>query len=113
MKPNFTYAEVVYFVATLAATVTLSTHVGQWKRYGNEAAKSATQHTITQASTIGADQRLNAAYRDGLYVGKLTQQRGEARQPSVGRWSTSADRDAFSAGYSQANTRVASAMDGN
>lgn len=113
MKPNFTYAEVVYFVATLAATVTLTMHVGQWKRYGNEAGKAPAQHTITQASTIGADQRLNAAYRDGLYVGKLAQQRGDERQPSVGRWSTSADRDSFSAGYSEANTRVASAMSGN
>jgi hypothetical protein len=113
MKPNFTYAEVVYFVATLAATVTLTTHVGQWKRYGNEASKPAAQHTSAQASTIGADQRLNAAYRDGLYVGKLAQQRGEERQPSVGRWSTSVDRDAFSAGYSEANTQVVSAVDGN
>jgi len=61
----------------------------------------------SQSRTI--DLSLTAAYRDGLYVGKLAAQRGEQRLAPVGRWSTQTDRDAFLAGYQQANAQIAEA----
>jgi hypothetical protein len=55
------------------------------------------------------DPLLTAAYRDGLYVGKLAAQRGEQRAAPVGRWATQTDRDAFRAGYEQADLEIAKA----
>jgi hypothetical protein len=46
-------------------------------------------------------------------VGKLVAQRGEQRLAPVGRWATQADRDAFQAGYEQANPEIAQAHSGS
>ena len=43
----------------------------------------------------------DAAYRDGLFQGKLAAARGNKAIPSVGRWSSSEDRSSFVAGYTQ------------
>jgi len=59
------------------------------------------------------DQLLSAAYRDGLYVGKLAAQRGEQRLAPVGRWSAQSDREAFLAGYEQSNAEMAEASGNN
>ena len=52
----------------------------------------------------------DAAYRDGLYLGRLDAQAGRPRHVAAGRWSQDADRSSFragySAGYSQAITMV-------
>ena len=42
-----------------------------------------------------------AAFRDGLYLGRLAAQRGEEPHISEGRWSNQADRVLFTAGYAQ------------
>ena len=42
-----------------------------------------------------------AAFRDGLYLGRLAAQRGEEPHISEGRWSNQADRTLFTAGYAQ------------
>lgn len=63
--------------------------------------------------TVATGTTMTAAYRDGLYVGKLAAQRGEQRQAPVGRWATQADRDAFQAGYYQTNAQVAETIDEN
>jgi hypothetical protein len=42
-------------------------------------------------------------------VGKLAAQRGEQRLAPVGRWAMQIDRDAFLAGYEQANAEIAEA----
>ena len=47
----------------------------------------------------------NAAFRDGIYQGKLAAARGEREHLSVGRWSDRADREAFVAGYRQSYSR--------
>jgi hypothetical protein len=44
----------------------------------------------------------NAAYRDGLYVGKLAAEQGRDSHIASGRWSQENDRAAFAAGYEQA-----------
>ena len=43
----------------------------------------------------------DAAYRDGLYVGKLAHAANREMRPPVGRWSTEKDRASFAAGYRQ------------
>ena len=41
----------------------------------------------------------NAAFRDGLYVGKLAAEAGRPMRAPAGRWSTDADRARFVAGF--------------
>jgi len=61
-------------------------------------------------SQTGIPQATNAAYRDGLYQGRQSAERGFAHSAPVGRWSGSADREAFLAGYEQGyKTRAANA----
>jgi hypothetical protein len=53
-----------------------------------------------------ADQRLaatatNAAFRDGLHLGKLTAKQGGGAHISRGRWSSESDRAAFVQGYQE------------
>jgi uncharacterized protein with FMN-binding domain len=43
-----------------------------------------------------------AAYRDGLYVGKLQAEQGRTARLSTSRWSTERDRAAFANGYLEA-----------
>jgi hypothetical protein len=42
---------------------------------------------------------VDGAYRDGLYLGKLTAESGRQSRPPIGRWSTEMDRASFRAGY--------------
>jgi hypothetical protein len=46
-------------------------------------------------------QATNAAYRDGLFQGKLAAARGAKPIPSVGRWNGEKDRSSFAAGYKE------------
>ena len=50
-----------------------------------------------EAQTRHAD----AAFRDGLFLGKLHAESGRPSHLSVGRWNTAKDRAAFTAGYRQ------------
>lgn len=43
----------------------------------------------------------DGSFRDGLYVGRFSAERGLPMLPPVGRWSTQRDREAFLAGYNQ------------
>jgi hypothetical protein len=45
------------------------------------------------------DQHTNAAYRDGLFLGRLDANQGRAAYLCIGRWSTTSERDSFAAGY--------------
>jgi len=51
----------------------------------------------------GADIQLNndAAYRDGLYLGRLAQAAKRPMRPPIGRWSNEKDRASFAAGFQQ------------
>lgn len=44
-------------------------------------------------------QHTNAAYRDGLFLGRLDANQGRTAHVCVGRWGTAADRNSFAAGY--------------
>jgi hypothetical protein len=41
----------------------------------------------------------DGSFRDGLFVGSFTAEQGLPMRPTVGRWSTQRDREAFLAGY--------------
>ena len=114
MKNTFTNARSAYWIVLAAASLTFTTHALQGTRSMKESPKAAVKPVaaaISQSSSI--DPLLTAAYRDGLYVGKLAAQRGEQRQAPVGRWATQIDRDAFLAGYAQANAEIAEATSEN
>ncbi len=67
--------------ATLSNSVSASTSV---------ASNSAVQH--------GTD----AAFRDGLFMGRHDAEQGRLRHVSTGRWSASSDRSHYQAGYEAA-----------
>jgi hypothetical protein len=41
----------------------------------------------------------DGAFRDGIFVGRLSAQWGQPPRPAVGRWSSERDRASFVAGY--------------
>jgi hypothetical protein len=41
----------------------------------------------------------DAAFRDGIYIGRLAVERKQPPRPLIGRWSTEKDRATFLAGY--------------
>lgn len=45
------------------------------------------------------DQGTNAAYRDGLYMGKHDAELGRLHHVAIGRWNTATDRAEYQAGY--------------
>jgi hypothetical protein len=107
-------AQTVLMIATIAATITLTTHIIQWHRYGSGTQKVKVLHIVgPQVAAVGANLAISAPYRDGLYVGKLALERNEQRQPSIGRWATQADREAFSAGYDQSEAQMVDMTGGN
>jgi len=52
-----------------------------------------------QVDAAGASQQTDAAFRDGLYLGKLDASDDRKVRPSIGRWSDPKDRASFLAGY--------------
>ena len=50
----------------------------------------------------------DAAYRDGLYLGKLAQAADHQMRPPVGRWATEKDRASFAAGFQHGLDEIAS-----
>jgi hypothetical protein len=113
MNNTFTTARGAYWVVIVAASLTLATHVVQGTRSMRETPESSVKPRAAASESPGTDATLSGAYRDGLYVGKLAAQRGEQRLAPVGRWSAQDDRDAFLAGYQQANTETAEADNEN
>jgi hypothetical protein len=51
--------------------------------------------TVAQSVTQNND----AAFRDGLYLGRIAAEAGAAPHIAISRWSTTEDRASFSAGY--------------
>jgi hypothetical protein len=57
--------------------------------------------TIRQKKSVDVRLTNDAAYRDGLYLGKLAHAANRRTHPPIGRWSTEKDRASFTAGYQQ------------
>jgi len=58
--------------------------------------KTGINDDVTDVTSV---QNADGAYRDGLYLGKLTASLGDEPHLCTGRWSRKADQDLFSAGY--------------
>ncbi len=114
MNNTFFNARGAYWVVIVAASLTFATHVVQGARSMKETPETSVRPQGAATSQSHAINPLSsAAYRDGLYVGKLAAQRGEQRLAPVGRWSAQDDREAFLAGYQQANAEIAEADNEN
>jgi hypothetical protein len=113
MNNSFT-ARNAYWIVIVAASLTFTTHAVRGARSMSDAQRASVKPTAASTSqSRSIDPLLTAAYRDGLYVGKLAAQRGEQRLAPVGRWATQIDRDAFLAGYEQYNAEIAKAATQN
>ncbi len=64
-------------------------------------------------ASLGAEQRLDldGAFRDGLYLGKLSADAGAPARPPIGRWSSDRDRAAFVTGFRRAYSESISALE--
>jgi len=88
---------------TLAALAVLVTTASAFTLRNENISPAA----ISSASTAG-----NAAFRDGLYMGKLASQNGDQYLAATGRWARAQDRASFAAGYDQgykANATISAA----
>jgi hypothetical protein len=79
------------------------------------AMKSQATRTLAQAGKSLPENEAvayinSAPYRDGLYQGKLTRERGEAARISAGRWTAEANQAAFSDGYQQGFAAMSDAI---
>jgi hypothetical protein len=114
MNNTFITARSAYWFVIVAASLTFTTHAVQGARSMNDTQKTSVKSlAASTAQSRSIDPLLTAAYRDGLYVGKLAAQRGEQRLAPVGRWAMQTDRDAFLAGYEQSNPEIAEATSEN
>ena len=81
--------------------------VGRWAKNSDRILfatgySEAYSQNLTANAVARGDQAAVAAFRDGLYLGKLDSQRGSARHVAIGRWSGVGDRASFAKGYDQA-----------
>jgi len=95
MDNLFTYA---LAIAVSLGTTALLTNNGR-----------AARHEQNADASLAVD----GAFRDGLYVGRLTAEGGRSLHPPIGRWSNERDRASFVAGYRRGyNDFLASAATG-
>jgi hypothetical protein len=64
--------------------------------------KSVTEPTRNVEASFAAD----GAFRDGLYLGKLTADQGQPFRPGIGRWSSEQDRAMFTTGFRRGYSEV-------
>ena len=59
-----------------------------------------------QAPASKPELATNAAYRDGLYLGRLAAEQGSPAHFATGRWARTEDRGDFVAGYQESYNEV-------
>lgn len=70
--------------------------------FGATSAMLVQKDVAARQQQSGEVQMVNdAAFRDGLYLGKLARAENRSTRPPIGRWSTEKDRNSFAAGYRQ------------
>ena len=57
--------------------------------------------TMRQRESVDRQLANDAAFRDGVYLGKLARAANRRMRPPIARWSTEKDRAIFAAGYRQ------------
>jgi hypothetical protein len=65
-----------------------------------------TDHQKPPSPNETVAQITNAAFRDGLYLGRLTAEGGAQPHVASGRWATLEDRSSFTAGYQRGYSEV-------
>ena len=86
MKKNFCICSV--FAALLAL-------------FAGTAPRLQSERRVTPPGADSAMLNSRAAFRDGLYLGRLTARRGGQMHIAKGRWATAVDRGLFTAGFEQ------------
>lgn len=66
---------------------------------GTTAVLANSGRSARQEQTADAQMAADGAFRDGLYLGRLTAEDGRPLRPPIGRWSNEQDRASFAAGY--------------
>ena len=59
-----------------------------------------TASAASQANRLAVNHSMDAAYRDGLYLGRLDAEAGRRPHLAIARWGQDGDRMVFRAGYS-------------
>jgi len=77
----------------------LSTYTLTIAILGTTAMLAVSSRNVKSNASAEARYASDGAFRDGLYLGKLTAERGQPLRPAIGRWSTDQDRARFTAGY--------------
>ncbi len=102
MRAPISYRAIILWVVGIAVSNTVTAHITRTNMLktaqDNQTVPKKTSSTNPADTTLA----VSAPYRDGLFMARISQQRGEISQPPIGRWSTSADRSAFVAGYASA-----------
>jgi hypothetical protein len=75
-------------------------HTGHPNQFAGPSATAA--QNIAQNITQNND----AAFRDGLYLGRIAAQAGAAPYIAIARWSTAEDRASFTTGYQRGYNEV-------
>jgi len=76
----------------ITSALAIAVCLGTTAMLANSGRRPRPTRTEAQMATDGA-------YRDGLYLGKLTTKSGLPLLPPTGRWATERDRASFLAGY--------------
>ena len=77
---------------------------------GTTAMLAVSNHNVKSNASGETTLASDGAFRDGLYLGKLAAESGQAPRPAIGRWSADQDRSMFAAGYRRGyNESLASA----
>ena len=71
---------------------------------GTTALLAASGKRAGQQQTANARLATDGAFRDGLYIGRLTAEQRRPSHPLIGRWSSEKDRTSFAAGYRRGYT---------
>jgi hypothetical protein len=66
---------------------------------GTTAMLAVSNHNVKSNASGETTFASDGAFRDGLYLGKLAAESGQAPRLALGRWSTDQDRSMFTAGY--------------
>ena len=66
---------------------------------GTTAMLAASNHNVKSNPSLETGLASDGAFRDGLYLGRLAAESGQAPRLAIGRWSADQDRSMFAAGY--------------
>ena len=66
---------------------------------GTTAVLAVSNHNVKSNPNVETGLASDGAFRDGLYLGKLAAESGQAPRLAIGRWSADQDRSMFAAGY--------------